>query len=156
MPIMKKKIINKYTILPSLLLIIVILVVFYSLKFQKNIISEILTKDIINNTEYINIRTTENNMNLRSTILNDKDEIHQFYYWISELAYKGIDTSKQELEPGTEYNIIAYDNSDSPLIVMAYCKTDKQLQLGNIVFNLEDDIHKQLNSFIFKEYRSYN
>jgi hypothetical protein len=147
---MKIERVPKNTAVFMLLLIVLILVFFYFGKTQERLIGEELTKDIINNTKYIKFITIENNINLKSTILDDKDEILKFYEWVSSLTYTGINSSKQELKPGTEYAIQVYDNSNSPLMIMAYSIKDKQLNIGSKVFNLNDEIHNELDSFIYE------
>jgi hypothetical protein len=146
---MKMKNISRYTIVLSILLIAAVLVFLYFYNHKK-LIGDVLPKDITSETEYIKIFTVENNMYPRSIILTDKDEIRKFYEWLSNLRYKGIHKSLQELKPGTEYAIKAYDNSDKPIINMPYTKTDFLLEVENKVYYLEEDIHSKLDSYIYK------
>jgi hypothetical protein len=143
------KILNRYAII-AILLLITAVIVFLCFYNQKKLIGDVFSEDIINNTEYIKISTIENNMYPISIILKGKDEIRKFYEWISGLSYKWIDKSLQELKPGHEYTMKACDNSDTPLIIMAYAKTDYKLEVKNKVYYLEEDIHNRLDSYIYK------
>jgi len=137
-----------YTILTILLSIVLSLIIFNYVNSKNNVIGKVITDEVIDNTEYIKISTAVNNMSPKSFIMNDKDKLRQFYDWIIDLKNKGIDKNKQELEPGTEYTIVAYDSANTPLITMAYSVTKKQLQINHKVYNLLESINDKMKALI--------
>lgn len=145
---MKKRYIRNGVIL-VLISIAVICVIYTFSRNKEKLMADALPEDIISRTDRIEFYTVENNLSPKKTMVNDKNEVHDFYEWIGSLEYKRIDKSKQGLEPGTEYTIRAYDNSDSLLIIIAYAKSDNQLSADQRIYFLKEDIHDKLDSYIY-------
>ena len=133
----KKRYIRNGIILAVLISIAVICVTYAISRNKEKFIADVLPEDIISRTDHIEFYTVENNLSPKKTMVNDKNEVHDFYEWIGSLEYKRIDKSKQGLEPGTEYTIRAYDNSDSLLSIIAYAKSDNQLFADQRVYFLK-------------------
>lgn len=144
--IMKKKIVNKYSVI-AILIIIAIIIVYYATS-DKKLIGNKITKGVIEETEYLKIYTVKNNEIPINKSITDKKEIRQFYNWISSLKYKKIVTDIQELPPGTEYTMTAYDYTDTPIIIMSYSNSNNKLQIEQTIYDMDDNISNKLNEII--------